>query len=232
MLPLAKPAMVTLGVFIFLNEWSSFVWPLIILSDWKKYPVTVGIALFRDVNQINWPAVFAGSTIVSFPIIILFVLAQEYYHWRHQPVGVEGVESAGRREKVALGCRFRYIGSPGRALYPRPIEAGRTHFRISKVQRADGSICLLPDEHVGAKCPRILGTAKAKPTLRSFDYIAGQNGRRCFQECLADCLIRKIGLTARAGDVIFRRKGFLKPSSFHTHIHYRDRLNLINRRLK
>ena len=78
MLPLAKPAMVTLGVFIFLNEWSSFVWPLIILSDWKKYPVTVGIALFRDVNQINWPAVFAGSTIVSFPIIILFVLAQEY----------------------------------------------------------------------------------------------------------------------------------------------------------
>ena len=78
MLHLAKPAMVTLGVFIFLNEWSSFVWPLIILSDWKKYPVTVGIALFRDVNQINWPAVFAGSTIVSFPIIILFVLAQEY----------------------------------------------------------------------------------------------------------------------------------------------------------
>ena len=78
MLPLAKPAMVTLGVFIFLNEWSSFVWPLIILSDWKKYPVTVGIALFRDINQINWPAVFAGSTIVSFPIVILFVLAQEY----------------------------------------------------------------------------------------------------------------------------------------------------------
>ncbi len=78
MLPLAKPAMVTLGVFIFLNEWSSFVWPLIILSDWKKYPVTVGIALFRDVNQINWPAVFAGSTIVSLPIVILFVLAQEY----------------------------------------------------------------------------------------------------------------------------------------------------------
>ncbi len=78
MLPLAKPAMVTLGVFIFLNEWSSFVWPLIILSDWKKYPVTVGIALFRDVNQINWPAVFAGSTIVSFPIVILFIIAQEY----------------------------------------------------------------------------------------------------------------------------------------------------------
>jgi multiple sugar transport system permease protein len=78
MLPLAKPAIITLGVFIFLSEWSSFVWPLIVLSDWKKYPVTVGIALFRDVNSTNWPAVFAGSTIVSFPIIFLFLIAQKY----------------------------------------------------------------------------------------------------------------------------------------------------------
>lgn len=78
MLPLAKSAMVTLGVFIFLGEWSSFIWPLIILSDWEKYPVTVGIALFRDVNSINWPSVFAASTLVSFPIVILFVIAQEY----------------------------------------------------------------------------------------------------------------------------------------------------------
>lgn len=78
MMPLAKPAIITLGVFIFLSEWSSFVWPLIVLSDWKKYPVTVGISLFRDVNSINWPAVFAGSTIVSFPIVFLFLIAQKY----------------------------------------------------------------------------------------------------------------------------------------------------------
>jgi multiple sugar transport system permease protein len=78
MLPLAKPAMITLGVFVFLSEWSNFVWPLIVLSDWRKYPVTVGISLFRDVNTIDWPAVFAGSTIISFPIIFLFIIAQEY----------------------------------------------------------------------------------------------------------------------------------------------------------
>jgi len=78
MLPLAKSAMITLGVFVFLDAWSSFIWPLIILSDWRKYPVTVGIALFRDVNSINWPSVFAASTLVSFPIIFLFIIAQEY----------------------------------------------------------------------------------------------------------------------------------------------------------
>jgi len=78
MLPLAKAAMITLGVFIFLDEWSSFIWPLIVLSDWRKYPVTVGIALFRDVNSINWPSVFAGSTLISFPIVILFIITQAY----------------------------------------------------------------------------------------------------------------------------------------------------------
>jgi multiple sugar transport system permease protein len=76
MLPLAQPAMITLGVFIFLGEWNSFIWPLIVLSDSKKYPVTVGIALFRDFNVIDWPNVFAASTIISFPVVILFILAQ------------------------------------------------------------------------------------------------------------------------------------------------------------
>ncbi len=78
MIPLAKPAIITLGVFIFLTEWSSFIWPLIVLSDWQMYPVTVGIALFSDVNTTDWPAVFAGSTIVSFPIIFLFIIAQRF----------------------------------------------------------------------------------------------------------------------------------------------------------
>lgn len=78
MLPLAKPALITLGVFAFLSEWNSFVWPLIVLSDSAKYPITVGIALFRDMNSTDWPAVFAASTAVSLPAIVLFFIAQEY----------------------------------------------------------------------------------------------------------------------------------------------------------
>ncbi|MFQ6048736.1 MAG: carbohydrate ABC transporter permease, partial [Phycisphaerae bacterium] len=33
-LPVAKPALVTLGLFIFLGMWNSFIWPLVVLSDW------------------------------------------------------------------------------------------------------------------------------------------------------------------------------------------------------
>ena len=78
MLPLTQPALITLGVFVFLSQWNNFVWPLIVLSDWKRYPITVGIALFRDMHSTDWPAVFAASTAVSFPVVLLFFFAQEY----------------------------------------------------------------------------------------------------------------------------------------------------------
>ena len=77
-LPLSKPVLITLGVFTFLSEWNNFVWPLIVLSDSKKYPITVGISLFRDMNSTDWPMVFAASTLVSFPVIVLFFFAPKY----------------------------------------------------------------------------------------------------------------------------------------------------------
>ena len=77
-LPLAKPALITLGIFVFMAEWNNFVWPLVVLSDWDKYPVTVGIALFRDEDTIFWPKVFAASVMGSAPLIALFLAAQKY----------------------------------------------------------------------------------------------------------------------------------------------------------
>jgi len=77
-LPLAQPALITLGVFLFMAEWSAYLWPLIVLNDWNKYPITVGIALYRDMSNIEWTNVFAASTLASFPVVVLFVLAQRY----------------------------------------------------------------------------------------------------------------------------------------------------------
>jgi len=77
-LPLAKPALITLGLFIFIGAWSDFLWPLVVLTDWDLYPITVGIASFRSEAWIFWNSVFAGSVIASFPLICLTVLAQRY----------------------------------------------------------------------------------------------------------------------------------------------------------
>ncbi|HUW61494.1 MAG TPA: carbohydrate ABC transporter permease [Candidatus Bathyarchaeia archaeon] len=77
-LPLARPALITLGLFIFIGAWSNFIWPLVVLTDWDLYPITVGIASFRHEAGIYWNSVFAGSVIASFPLIGLTLLAQRY----------------------------------------------------------------------------------------------------------------------------------------------------------
>lgn len=76
-LPLAKPALVTLGLFVFLGTWNSFVWPLVVLSDWNKYPLTVGLSLYREeAGGVGWPRIFAASALGSLPLIGLFLAAQ------------------------------------------------------------------------------------------------------------------------------------------------------------
>lgn len=77
-LPLARPALVTLGLFIFIGVWSDFLWPLVVLTDWDLYPVTVGIASFRDESTVLWSNVFAASVLASLPLICLTVVAQKH----------------------------------------------------------------------------------------------------------------------------------------------------------
>jgi len=77
-IPLARPALITLGLFIFLGTWNSFVWPLVIVSDWDMYPLTVGLSLFREESTADWPRIFAASVMGSAPLIVLFLFAQRY----------------------------------------------------------------------------------------------------------------------------------------------------------
>jgi len=77
-LPLAQPALITLGLFTFIGVWSDFTWPLVVLSDYKKYPITVGLSLFRDEQFVYYDRTFAASMYATFPLIILFLLGQKY----------------------------------------------------------------------------------------------------------------------------------------------------------
>ena len=77
-LPLARPALTTLGLFVFIGAWSNFVWPLVVLTDWDLYPITVGLASFRGEAADQWNSVFAGSVLASMPLILLTLFAQRY----------------------------------------------------------------------------------------------------------------------------------------------------------
>lgn len=77
-LPLSKPAMVTLGLFTFMGAWNMFEWPLVVLSNQEYYPLTVGLSLFRSETGADWPRIFAASVMGAAPLIGLFLGAQRY----------------------------------------------------------------------------------------------------------------------------------------------------------
>jgi len=77
-LPLSKPVLITLGLFLFIWGWNDFVWPLVILSSEDLYPLTVGLAFMKTLTRIYWSNIFAASTIATLPVVSLFLVAQKY----------------------------------------------------------------------------------------------------------------------------------------------------------
>lgn len=77
-LPLSKPALITLALFTFMGAWNMFEWPLVVLSNQDYYPLTVGLSFFRAETSSDWPRIFAASTMGAAPLIALFLAAQRY----------------------------------------------------------------------------------------------------------------------------------------------------------
>ena len=78
-LPLAKPALATLGIYTFVTTWKNFEWPLIIASDKSMY--TLPVALFSVRNQYftEWGLVMAAAAVIVIPVIVVFMSAQRYF---------------------------------------------------------------------------------------------------------------------------------------------------------
>ncbi|MCL4458532.1 MAG: carbohydrate ABC transporter permease [Chloroflexi bacterium] len=79
MLPNVRPALVSFALVQFLWSWDSFFWPLVIMQDKSKQVVQVAIAAFSTDVNIFWGWIFAGCAAATLPILILFVILQNYY---------------------------------------------------------------------------------------------------------------------------------------------------------
>ncbi|MGO4269428.1 carbohydrate ABC transporter permease [Paenibacillus sp. TAF58] len=78
-IPLAKPALATLGIFTFQAGWNSFLGPLIMLNDPAKKTIQLGLAAFTYNKQVDFGPLMAGALIAVVPILILFLLLQKYF---------------------------------------------------------------------------------------------------------------------------------------------------------
>lgn len=85
-LPLCKPMLATLGIFVFLWHWNDFLWPLIVARSGDMWTLTVGISSLQQQN-VPLSVMLAGSVVALTPIFIAYLFAQRYVQ--------EGVTSGG-----------------------------------------------------------------------------------------------------------------------------------------
>jgi putative chitobiose transport system permease protein len=80
MLPLIGPSLATLGVFTFVENWNNFLWPLIVLSDPDKYPLTLALqTMANNAFTSNARSVAAGTILSMLPILVIFLAAQRFF---------------------------------------------------------------------------------------------------------------------------------------------------------
>lgn len=79
MLPMAKPAIMTVAVLSFNWSWNDFMKPLLYLTDTDTFTLQLGLKIFVSQSNTQWNYLMAASTIVLLPIIVVFMLLQKYF---------------------------------------------------------------------------------------------------------------------------------------------------------
>lgn len=77
-IPLARSAIITVGVFAFLAGWGDFIFALTTVSGASFAPITLGLYSFLGDYQANWGAVMALGVVALLPAAVLLVIAQRY----------------------------------------------------------------------------------------------------------------------------------------------------------
>jgi len=78
-LPLSKPALITVGLFQFIAAWNDFSGPLLYLSDPQKFPLAYGLEQFLSSYSDQTHLLLAASVLFCLPMVVLFLIAQRYF---------------------------------------------------------------------------------------------------------------------------------------------------------
>jgi multiple sugar transport system permease protein len=79
MLPLTKPALITVAIFSFNGAWNDLLGPLLYINDESKYTLQIGLQTFKGTVQTQWHYLMAMSVTVLLPVVLLFFFFQRYF---------------------------------------------------------------------------------------------------------------------------------------------------------
>lgn len=79
MLPLCKPAFITVGIMTFINNWNDLIYPLLLTNSVNMRTLSAGLAMFVGQRIIEYGATLSASMISLVPLLVAYVLMQRYF---------------------------------------------------------------------------------------------------------------------------------------------------------
>lgn len=90
MVPIAKPAIITIVLLNSIDSWNSFLWPMLVTNESRMRTVTVGLTSFVQAAGIRYERLMAAAFIVVVPMVILFLFARKYIVTAVAQGGIKG----------------------------------------------------------------------------------------------------------------------------------------------
>jgi len=84
-LPLARPALMAVGMLSFLYYWNDFITPLLYLRSQSLFTLPVGLLQLQEMDKTNWPLLMAASAVMTLPAVLVFsVLQRSVLGWNSE----------------------------------------------------------------------------------------------------------------------------------------------------
>lgn len=89
-MPLAGPAIGTVSILTFLPMWNAYIWPVMTIQDERYRPIMIGLQYFYVNFGTSWGQIMAYLTILTVPVVILFLSMQRFFVNSIATTGVKG----------------------------------------------------------------------------------------------------------------------------------------------
>jgi sn-glycerol 3-phosphate transport system permease protein len=78
-LPMSRPAVVTVALIAVIDEWNDFIWPLLVTNTLQARTLPIGLMFLKESEGVDqWGPIMAGTVLVILPMLLLFLFAQRY----------------------------------------------------------------------------------------------------------------------------------------------------------
>ncbi|MGN0980637.1 MAG: carbohydrate ABC transporter permease [Candidatus Avoscillospira sp.] len=79
MVPIIKPALVTIGIFSFTGTWNSVTGPLLFIRSKELFTIPMALLTFNSTYSTQYELLFAGILVTGLPLVIAYLFCQKYF---------------------------------------------------------------------------------------------------------------------------------------------------------